>query len=89
MRDAPGDVPLRGSGSPYLVSPGWLAKDDGSPYQVFTPALNRWRGAGCRMSAQLKFGTIHPRTMVADLDARRKRHAAYLRELAFRDFYAA
>jgi deoxyribodipyrimidine photo-lyase len=40
-----------------------------------------------RMSAHLKFGTIHPRTMVADLgngtDAQ-----AYLRELAFRDFYA-
>jgi deoxyribodipyrimidine photo-lyase len=31
VRDALGDVPLRGSGSPYLVSPGWLAKDDGSP----------------------------------------------------------
>jgi deoxyribodipyrimidine photo-lyase len=41
------------------------------------------------MSAHLKFGTIHPRTMVADLDARRKGHAAYVRELAFRDFYAA
>ena len=41
------------------------------------------------MSAHLKFGTIHPRTIVADLDARRKGHAAYLRELAFRDFYAS
>ena len=42
-----------------------------------------------RMSAHLKFGTIHPRTLAADLDARRKGHAAYLRELAFRDFYAS
>lgn len=41
-----------------------------------------------RMSAHLKFGTIHPRTMVADLD-RGKGAQAYLRELAFRDFYAA
>ncbi len=41
-----------------------------------------------RMSAHLKFGTIHPRTLAADL--RRGRGAqAYLRELAFRDFYAA
>ena len=40
------------------------------------------------MSAHLKFGTIHPRTMVADLDLRAKGAQAYLRELAFRDFYA-
>ncbi|MEX3741887.1 deoxyribodipyrimidine photo-lyase [Mycolicibacterium porcinum] len=39
-----------------------------------------------RMSAHLKFGTIHPRTMVIDLDSG---DDAYLRELAFRDFYAA
>ena len=42
-----------------------------------------------RMSAHLKFGTIHPRTMAADLDQRRAGARAYLRELAFRDFYAA
>jgi deoxyribodipyrimidine photo-lyase len=41
-----------------------------------------------RMSAHLKFGTIHPRTMVADLNLRGKGAQAYLRELAFRDFYA-
>ena len=40
------------------------------------------------MSAHLKFGTIHPRTMAADL-GRGKGAQAYLRELAFRDFYAA
>jgi deoxyribodipyrimidine photo-lyase len=44
--------------------------------------------ATSRMSAHLKFGTIHPRTMVADL-GRGKGAQAYLRELAFRDFYAA
>jgi deoxyribodipyrimidine photo-lyase len=42
-----------------------------------------------RMSAHLKFGTIHPRTMVADLDLRRTCSQKYPRELAFRDFYAA
>jgi deoxyribodipyrimidine photo-lyase len=42
-----------------------------------------------RMSAHLKFGTIHPRTLAADLDARDAGAASYLRELAFRDFYAA
>lgn len=41
------------------------------------------------MSAHLKFGTIHPRTLAADLDMRDGGAAAYLRELAFRDFYAA
>jgi deoxyribodipyrimidine photo-lyase len=40
-----------------------------------------------RMSAHLKFGTIHPRTMVADL-GNGTGDQAYLRELAFRDFYA-
>ncbi len=42
--------------------------------------------ATSRMSAHLKFGTIHPRTMAVDLDSG---DDAYLRELAFRDFYAA
>jgi deoxyribodipyrimidine photo-lyase len=41
-----------------------------------------------RMSAHLKFGTIHPRTMAADLGGG-KGAQAYLRELAFRDFYAS
>jgi len=41
-----------------------------------------------RMSAHLKFGTIHPRTLAAGL-GRGNGAQAYLRELAFRDFYAA
>ncbi|BBY43185.1 cryptochrome/photolyase family protein [Mycolicibacterium celeriflavum] len=44
--------------------------------------------ATSRMSAHLKFGVIHPRTMAADI-GRGKGPQAYLRELAFRDFYAA
>ncbi|OBG13254.1 deoxyribodipyrimidine photolyase [Mycolicibacterium celeriflavum] len=44
--------------------------------------------ATSRMSAHLKFGAIHPRTMAADI-GRGKGPQAYLRELAFRDFYAA
>ena len=42
-----------------------------------------------RMSAYLHFGNIHPRTMAADLDPTSDGPRAYLRELAFRDFYAA
>lgn len=41
-----------------------------------------------RMSAHLKFGTIHPRTLAADLDEPTEGARSYLRELAFRDFYA-
>ena len=157
VRDALGDVPLEESGSPYLVSPGRVTKDDGTPYKVFTPFYSAWRKHGwrppassdpksaqwidpkevhggvnipdagvelelpagetaarrqwkkfvrdgladydedrnrpdldstSRMSAHLKFGTIHPRTMAADL-GKGTGAAAYLRELAFRDFYAA
>jgi deoxyribodipyrimidine photo-lyase len=151
---------LQPTGSPYLVAPGRVTKDDGTPYKVFTPFLSKWREVGwrkpapsaaadvtwidparlasklrvdapdpgadldleageaaalagwaefvdaglanypedrnrpdkpgtSRMSAHLKFGTIHPRTMAADLSFRAQGPAAYLRELAFRDFYAA
>jgi deoxyribodipyrimidine photo-lyase len=157
VRAALGLVPLVATGSPYLVSPGRVTKQDGNPYQVFTPFLRKWREVGwrkpaqsgvarwldpaqvrikqceipdpgpalglaageaaalkqwksfvdekldryakdrdrpdlegtSRMSAHLKFGTIHPRTMVADLDLRHSGAQTYLRELAFRDFYAA
>lgn len=157
VRAALGSVPLVATGSPYLVSPGRVTKDDGEPYKVFTPFLRRWRaegwrkpaqsGAGSarwldpahvvkqceipdpgvelgletgeaaalsqwkqfaddglqryaedrnrpdlpgtsRMSAHLKFGTIHPRTMVAAMDPSAAGAQTYLRELAFRDFYA-
>ncbi len=42
-----------------------------------------------RMSVYLKFGNIHPRTMLADL-ARKRSHGAeqYRRAVAWRDFYA-
>ncbi|MDT5148178.1 MAG: deoxyribodipyrimidine photo-lyase [Mycobacterium sp.] len=158
VRAALGPMPMVATGSPYLVSPGRVTKNDGSPYRVFTPFLRQWHEVGwrppaksgaesarlldpaqlriarceipdpgaaldvpageaaaldqwesfrhngiqrygedrnrpdltgtSRMSAHLKFGTIHPRTLVAGLDARSAGAAAYLRELAFRDFYA-
>lgn len=153
-------VAWQATGSPYLVSPGRVTKDDGTPYKVFTPFFARWKEVGwrapaaseaidvtwvdpaglpanlervaapdpgvtldleagepaalrqwseflagglenysedrnrpdkpgtSRMSAHLKFGTIHPRTMLKDLNIRETGAGAYLRELAFRDFYA-
>lgn len=47
------------------------------------------RDGGSRMSVYLKFGNIHPRTMAADLELDRPGASAYLRQLAFRDFYAS
>ncbi|RIJ70603.1 deoxyribodipyrimidine photo-lyase [Nakamurella silvestris] len=42
-----------------------------------------------RMSAYLKWGSIHPRTMLAELAAKRSDGAtSYARELAWREFYA-
>jgi deoxyribodipyrimidine photo-lyase len=42
-----------------------------------------------RMSVHLRWGTIHPRTLLADLAPLRSAGAeAYTRELAFREFYA-
>jgi len=42
-----------------------------------------------RMSVHLKWGTMHPRTLLADLaPLRGDGPAAYVRELAFREFYA-
>ncbi|GBG36470.1 deoxyribodipyrimidine photo-lyase [Mycobacterium montefiorense] len=157
VRAALGSIPLVATGSPYLVTPGRVRKDDGEPYKVFTPFLRKWREVGwrkpaqssadsarwldpahlvkqceipdpgielgvdageaaalsqweefvdggldryaqardrpdiagtSRMSAHLKFGTIHPRTMLAAMDLRSAGAQTYLRELAFRDFYA-
>ncbi len=41
-----------------------------------------------RMSLHLKWGSIHPRTLLADLDPNDPGAEAYGRELAFREFYA-
>ncbi len=52
VREALGGVPLVGTGSPYLVSPGRVTKDDGEPYKVFTPFFGRWRDMGWRSPAR-------------------------------------
>ena len=47
------------------------------------------RDATSRMSVHLKYGEIHPRTMLADLAPLRSSGAAtYRKELAWREFYA-
>ena len=52
------DIPLVATGSPYLVSPGRVTKDDGSPYKVFTPFFRRWREVGWRAPAQSDTTTV-------------------------------
>ncbi len=45
--------------------------------------------ATSRLSVHLKYGTVHPRTLLADLAGHGEEGAeAFRRELAFRDFYA-
>ena len=51
VAEALGDIPLEESGSAYLVSPGRLTKDDGTPYKVFTPYFRKWRDHGWRAPA--------------------------------------
>jgi len=43
------------------------------------------RNGTSRMSVHLKWGTVHPRTLLADLGPR---HEVYRKELAWREFYA-
>ena len=149
------DRSLVGRGSPYVVAPGTIVKDDGTPYAMFTPFLRRWRthviaapldrpevewrGAptvacdgppptvdpGCdlpdigeaaaaarwslfadgpldqygevrdlpavagtrEMSADIRWGVVHPRQLLADL-APGSAQDTFTSELAWRDFYA-
>lgn len=41
-----------------------------------------------RLSPFLKFGVVHPRRLIADLDRRNDGHRTFETELAWRDFYA-
>lgn len=52
VRTALREVPLVATGSPYLVSPGRVTKNDGEPYKVFTPFFRRWHEAGWRAPAR-------------------------------------
>jgi deoxyribodipyrimidine photo-lyase len=93
--DVPGGVDIPDAGVELEVQAGettarkqWMKFVD-SGLDDYADARDRPDLDGTsRMSAHLKFGTIHPRTMAADL-SRGKGPQAYLRELAFRDFYAA
>lgn len=48
-----GDVPLIHTGSQYVVAPGRVLKDDGTPYKVFTPFYKAWLRHGWRSPASV------------------------------------
>jgi deoxyribodipyrimidine photo-lyase len=65
----------------------WEAFLDG-PIAQYAEHRNRPDQAGTSgLSADLKWGHLHPRTMLADLDESPE-HAAFARQLAWREFYA-
>ena len=55
------------TGSPYAVTPGRVTKDDGTPYQMFTPFSRAWREHGWRAPAEEPAGL---RLAPADDDGR-------------------
>ncbi|HVE23939.1 MAG TPA: deoxyribodipyrimidine photo-lyase [Sporichthya sp.] len=64
----------------------WRAFRDG-PLADYGTARNRPDLAGTsQLSTALKFGEVHPRTLLAELDP--ERHDAFAKELAWREFYA-
>lgn len=65
----------------------WAEFVDGGLSRYETERDRPDRDGTSMMSAYLKYGNIHPRTLAVDL-GRSKGAQAYLRELAFRDFYA-
>ncbi len=67
----------------------WRAFRDG-PLMEYAEMRNRPDQPGTSaMSAHLKYGEIHPRTLLADLAAKRGKNVeSYRSELAWREFYA-
>ena len=75
----------RGRRARALAGRSWTA-----PSRTTAPARNRPDKPGTsRMSVHLKYGEIHPRTMLADLARRRSESVeTYRTEIAWREFYA-
>ena len=87
LRDGPDELPRRVSGAALRR---WAAFRDRALRRRTTTARDRPRPAGTsRLSPYLKVGSVHPRTLLADLAGRRSRDAmTFETELAWREFYA-
>ncbi|WGY00217.1 deoxyribodipyrimidine photo-lyase [Nocardioides sp. QY071] len=87
--DLPGEPDIAGVDLPEAGEAAALARWEawrGTPYDDVRdrPDLD----ATSRLSPDLRWGTIHPRTVLADLDARSPHAATFRKELAWREFYA-
>jgi deoxyribodipyrimidine photo-lyase len=54
----PDGTALVRTGSPYAVAPGRVRKDDGTPFQVYTPFYRAWRRHGWRGPADSTGATV-------------------------------
>ena len=63
-----GSVSLVRTGSPYAVAPGRVVKDDGDPYQVYTPFYRAWKEHGWRAPAPTAAGRITFTDSVTGID---------------------
>ncbi|HWJ09378.1 MAG TPA: deoxyribodipyrimidine photo-lyase [Nocardioides sp.] len=79
-----GDVELPEAGEAAALA-RW-AEFRGTPYDDIRdrPDLDETS----RLSTYLRWGAVHPRTLLADLDAREHHAAVYRKELAWREFHA-
>jgi deoxyribodipyrimidine photo-lyase len=82
------ELPAAGEGSAHDLWSGFLGDGlAGYPDQRNLPGIE----GTSRLSPALKWGTIHPRQLLADLDASGagpKAHSVFSSELAWREFYA-
>jgi deoxyribodipyrimidine photo-lyase len=85
--DLPAGLDLPDAGEEAALA-RWAAFRDG-PLRDYEQRRNRPDQPGTsRLSVHLKYGTVHPRTLLADLGGRTGEGAeTYRRELAWRDFY--
>ncbi|HVQ87530.1 MAG TPA: deoxyribodipyrimidine photo-lyase [Actinomycetes bacterium] len=59
-------VELRRTGSPYAVAPGRVTKQDGAPYQVYTPYYKAWMTHSWPAPAAEPTGLVVLRQTIAD-----------------------
>jgi deoxyribodipyrimidine photo-lyase len=85
--DLPFDMPFDPSES-LEWEPRWSRFLDGA-LRDYPAGRNRPDIDGTsRLSPHLRFGSVHPRQLLASLDLSEPTHAAFASELAWRDFYA-
>ena len=86
--DEPVDAPLPEAGEDAALAQ-WREFLDGAVGRYGTDRDRPDKPGTSRMSVHLKYGLVHPRTLLADLATRRSESVdTYRTEIAWRDFYA-